>query len=109
MLNVLSPTDKSIYAREADNLASYGIDWMDIANLNTACQLRALRVSASRIDLEIIHFLWVRNAGNENGAAASVKTSLGEESYRSAVEAYGGAAFDCGIETRRRVDHLKAY
>jgi len=108
LLKVISPTDQSIYAQDANNLAAYNIDWEDVASFSSACQLRRLRNSASRTDLEIIHFLWVKNAGNENSGADAVKSSLGEASYKSAIEAYGGAAFDCQLETLRFIDDLKA-
>ena len=108
LIGVIAPTDRSIYAQEANDLAAYGIDWQDAASFSSSCQLRKLRNNASRIDLEIIHFLWVKNAGSENAAADAVRASLGEVSYKSAVEAYGGGAFDCQLETQRFIANLKA-
>jgi len=57
LLNVIAPTDRSIYAQDADSLAAYGIAWQDVASFSTACQLRRMRNDASRTDLEVIHFL----------------------------------------------------
>ena len=105
---MLLPAARRMYAVDATELSVGGVDWEDVAIHSASCQSRLINDNASQTDLEIIYFLWVKNAGRENRAARKVKKSLGQEQYTSAVHVFGNASFDCTFETSQYIDDLKS-
>lgn len=106
-LGDLKPLSDAMFVKDVDRLAAHGIDWRDISNFYTGCWSSKLRDNASRTEIEIIHFIWLQNAGREDTAVDSVIEALGEEHYRGALEQFVGGADDCIYEIHRHINNLK--
>ncbi|PCH92743.1 MAG: hypothetical protein COB84_10250 [Rhodobacteraceae bacterium] len=96
-----------IYQDDADDLAYDGVDWRDVAKFYSSCVLREVSANATRLDLEIIHFVWVANRGRESRASKKVIKSIGSTQYTGAGDVVGGAEFDCVLEAIKYVDKMK--
>lgn len=102
LLKILSglvvPTSYHVYADDHRIENIEDVELEDVVEYNSSCIMSELDDNATRLDLEVINYLWVESNGS---AKYAIINSLGRQAYLSGVEAYSNATFDCGLVVSR--------